>query len=259
MSKNVIFFLPILAILLAGCSNQPAPNQLEDNGNSTGGNAGVIDTNQTDNSAAGDQTQSNNNPANDAGQSTSSPLPNQPITPPSPASINNQNSNMPTMIIDKNKTYTAILHTGAGDIEIALNSNETPITVNNFVWLAKKNFYNSTIFHRVINGFMIQGGDPKGDGTGDPGYKFNDEPFTGEYTRGTVAMANAGPNTNGSQFFIMQADYPLPHSYIIFGQVIKGLDVVDKIATAPVQMSPSGEQSQPVAPVKVNSIDIIAK
>jgi cyclophilin family peptidyl-prolyl cis-trans isomerase len=103
---------------------------------------------------------------------------------------------------------------------------------------------------------MIQGGDPKGDGTGGPGYKFDDEPFTGEYTRGIIAMANAGPNTNGSQFFIMHADNPLPKNYVIFGKVSAGLAVVDQIATAPVKPSFSGEMSTPVAPVKILSIDI---
>ena len=133
------------------------------------------------------------------------------------------------------------------------------MTVNNFVFLAKKNFYDNTIFHRAIQDFMIQGGDPNGDGTGGPGYKFDDEPFTGEYLRGTLAMANAGPNTNGSQFFIMHDDYPLPPNYVIFGKVIKGLDVVDKIATAPIQMSASGENSQPVNPVKILSVEIVEK
>ncbi|PIU73929.1 peptidylprolyl isomerase, partial [Candidatus Roizmanbacteria bacterium CG06_land_8_20_14_3_00_34_14] len=107
---------------------------------------------------------------------------------------------------NKAKILTAVLHTEKGDMTVSLNTNDTPKTVNNFVTLAKKGFYNGTIFHRVIKGFMIQGGDPKGDGTGGPGYKFDDEPFTGEYTRGTIAMANAGPDTNGSQFFIMHAD-----------------------------------------------------
>ena len=165
----------------------------------------------------------------------------------------------PIMIIDQKKTYTAKMKTSAGEMEIILNAGMTPVTVNNFVFLAKKNFYDNTIFHRAIKGFMIQGGDPNGDGTGGPGYKFDDEPFTGEYTRGTLAMANSGPNTNGSQFFIMHGDYPLPPNYVIFGKVIKGLDVVDKIANAPVTMSPSGENSKPVNPVKVLSIEIIEK
>jgi len=172
---------------------------------------------------------------------------------------NMTNSDRPQMVIDQKKTYLAVMHTDQGDIEIALNAKSTPITANNFISLAKKNFYDNTIFHRVIKGFMIQGGDPKGDGTGGPGYTFDDEPFTGEYTRGTIAMANAGPNTNGSQFFIMHQSYPLPKNYVIFGQVTKGMDVVDKIAEAPVTNSPSGEMSQPLTPVKIKSIEIIEK
>lgn len=165
----------------------------------------------------------------------------------------------PSMQIDVNKTYTALMKTSAGEITIELNAKGAPNTVNNFVYLAKNKFYDGTIFHRAIKGFMIQGGDPSGDGTGGPGYKFDDEPFTGEYTRGTIAMANAGPNTNGSQFFIMHADYGLPKNYIIFGQVTAGLDVVDKIAMAPVTLSANGENSKPVAPVKIESVTISEK
>lgn len=157
----------------------------------------------------------------------------------------------------KYPSYTAILHTTAGDITLALKVTETPKTVENFVTLAKKNFYTGVIFHRVIKGFMIQGGDPKGDGTGGPGYSFDDEPFTGEYARGTLAMANAGPNTNGSQFFIMHKDYQLPKNYVIFGKVIKGIEVVDAIANAPVKQNASGELSRPVQPVTIRSVDII--
>ncbi|MEK7141047.1 MAG: peptidylprolyl isomerase [Patescibacteria group bacterium] len=160
---------------------------------------------------------------------------------------------------DMKKSYTAILHTEKGDITIVLNAKATPKTAENFVSLSRKNFYDGTVFHRVIAGFMIQGGDPKGDGTGGPGYKFADEPFTGQYSRGTVAMANSGPNTNGSQFFIMHEGTALPKNYVIFGNVTKGLDVVDAIATAKVKMSPSGEDSTPVTPVKVTSVDIIEK
>jgi cyclophilin family peptidyl-prolyl cis-trans isomerase len=154
------------------------------------------------------------------------------------------------------KNYSVTLHTDKGDIEITLNNNQTPKTVENFVTLAQKGFYDGTIFHRVIKGFMIQGGDPTGTGAGGPGYKFADEPFDGEYTRGTVAMANAGPNTNGSQFFIMHADVPLPKNYVIFGHVTKGLDVVDAIATAKVTMSNSGEESKPVTPVAVKTATV---
>lgn len=161
--------------------------------------------------------------------------------------------------IDKTKEYTAILHTEKGDITISLKAKETPISAGNFITLSKKGFYNNTIFHRVIKGFMIQGGDPTGTGSGGPGYTFADEPFTGEYTRGTVAMANAGPNTNGSQFFIMQQDNALPKNYVIFGKVVSGIEVVDAIADASVQPGASGEQSSPVNPVKITSVDIQEK
>lgn len=160
------------------------------------------------------------------------------------------------LIIDSTKTYTVVLKTSEGDIAIELTADKTPITANNFVALSKKGFYDNTIFHRVIEGFMIQGGDPNGNGTGDPGYKFDDEPFEGEYTRGTVAMANSGPNTNGSQFFIMHKDTPLPKNYVIFGHVTSGLEVVDKIATAEVKPSFGGEVSTPVSPVKILSVDV---
>jgi len=174
-----------------------------------------------------------------------------------PASLSaNKKMNQPEMIIDQKKKYEAILHTSAGDITISLNTQDTPITANNFLSLAQNKFYDSTIFHRVIDGFMIQGGDPRGDGTGGPGYQFADEEFTGEYKRGTVAMANSGPDTNGSQFFIMHQDYPLQPNYVIFGQVINGLEIVDKIATAQVTNSFSGELSKPVEPVTINSITI---
>lgn len=166
-------------------------------------------------------------------------------------------SYQPVMSIDTTKQYTATLKTSVGNIVVALNAKETPITVNNFVFLAKDKFYDDTIFHRTIKGFMIQGGDPEGTGMGGPGYQFADEKFTGEYTRGTIAMANAGANTNGSQFFIMHADYPLPPNYVIFGKVTEGLDVVDKIATAATK--PGGEGSTPVNPVTVQTVEIIEK
>lgn len=157
----------------------------------------------------------------------------------------------------KSMNQAVTLHTSAGDITIELDFANTPKTAKNFVDLAGKGFYDKTIFHRVIAGFMIQGGDPKGDGTGGPGYQFNDEPIIGEYRRGTVAMANSGPNTNGSQFFIMHADYNLPKNYVIFGQVTAGLDVVDKIAQAPVTVSTGGEKSRPVTPVVIESVTVL--
>lgn len=166
---------------------------------------------------------------------------------------------LPEMEIDTEKKYTAALKTSEGVIEVVLHADKTPITANNFVSLARKGFYNGTVFHRTIKGFMIQGGDPEGDGTGGPGYKFDDELFEGEYARGTVAMANAGPNTNGSQFFIMHQDYSLPKNYVIFGQVVKGMEVIDKIAEAETKAGLSGENSTPVEPVVVESVEIVEK
>jgi cyclophilin family peptidyl-prolyl cis-trans isomerase len=162
-------------------------------------------------------------------------------------------------VIDANKQYSAVIETTQGKMTVELNTKGTPITSNNFIFLAKEKFYDGTIFHRTINGFMIQGGDPTGTGAGGPGYQFEDEPFSGEYTRGTIAMANAGPDTNGSQFFIMHKDYALQPNYVIFGKVTEGLDVLDKIATAPVTRSRTGEMSQPVDPVEIVSVEIIER
>ncbi|OGI25796.1 MAG: peptidylprolyl isomerase [Candidatus Moranbacteria bacterium RBG_13_45_13] len=163
------------------------------------------------------------------------------------------------MQINQSKNYSAILKTGEGDITIELDAKKVPITVNNFIALARQNFYGGTIFHRVIKDFMIQGGDPKGDGSGGPGYKFADENLEGKYTRGTVAMANSGPNTNGSQFFIIHKDYDLPNKYVIFGRVSGGLEIVDKIASAEVMDNGAGEKSKPASPVKIDSVEIIEK
>ncbi len=140
----------------------------------------------------------------------------------------------PDLTIDLDTAYTATLHTNLGDISVEFLPAESPLTVNNWLFLARDGFYDGVVFHRVISGFMIQGGDPTGTGRGGPGYSFRDElEGDGRYSRGTMAMANAGPNTNGSQFFIMHNDYPLPHNYTIFGRVTDGIDVVDAIAALP--------------------------
>lgn len=143
-------------------------------------------------------------------------------------------SEAPAFTIDTSKTYTAVLDTNHGEITLELDAGRSPLTVNNFVFLAREGFYDGVIFHRCIPGFVIQGGDPTGTGRGGPGYRFRDElDGAGTYTRGTVAMANSGPNTNGSQFFICVADVGLPHSYTIFGEVTSGLDAVDAILAVP--------------------------
>jgi peptidyl-prolyl cis-trans isomerase B (cyclophilin B) len=139
-------------------------------------------------------------------------------------------SSPPPMIIDTSKTYEAKVTTDVGTFTIALDTKAAPHTVNNFVFLAENHFYDCVVFHRVIPGFMDQTGDPTGTGTGGPGYKFGDENLQTSYTKGEVAMANSGPNTNGSQFFVLVAPYTPPSGgYSLFGHVISGQSVVDKI------------------------------
>lgn len=149
-----------------------------------------------------------------------------------PAPTSKQWSSPPAMQIDVKKKYTATLHTDKGDIVIALHADKTPRTVNNFVFLARENFYNNTIFHRVINNFMVQGGDPTGSGRGGPGYQFADE-FDKSLRHdkpGVLSMANAGSNTNGSQFFITHVPTPwLDNKHSVFGQVTGGIDVLFSI------------------------------
>jgi peptidyl-prolyl cis-trans isomerase B (cyclophilin B) len=147
----------------------------------------------------------------------------------------------PEHVIDPAKRYTATIATDRGDIVIALDHSRAPKSVNNFVFLARDGFYDGVIFHRVVDDFVIQGGDPEGTGRGGPGYRFEDEPVQGEYIPGSVAMANSGPNTNGSQFFICTVDgrHKLTKSYNLFGQVVKGMEVVTSVRQGDVMRSVS--------------------
>jgi cyclophilin family peptidyl-prolyl cis-trans isomerase len=145
----------------------------------------------------------------------------------------------------------AVLETAQGTIVIRFHDADAPKTTANFKKLVAEHFYDGTYFHRVIPGFMIQGGDPTGTGSGGPGYKFRDEPVSRSYNRGILAMANAGPNTNGSQFFVMHADYRLPPNYTIFGRLTAGEETLDAIASAP-----TGAQDRPVNPVTINHVEI---
>src|SRR3954453_17184856 len=149
----------------------------------------------------------------------------------------NKYSAPPPMTIDVNKTYSATLNTSRREIVCELFAKDAPNTVNNFVFLARDKFYDGTVFHRVLADFMVQGGDPTGTGRGGPGYQFADEvhPQLKHNTEGMLSMANAGPNTNGSQFFITLV--PTPHldgKHTVFGKVVRGLDVVKKIGDTPV-------------------------
>ena len=160
----------------------------------------------------------------------------------------------PPMVIDPDCNYVAEMVTTAGTMKIALNAKRAPMTVNNFVFLARWHYYDGIIFHRVIRDFVIQGGDPQGTGRGGPGYGFEDElPNSGEYQIGSLAMANAGPNTNGSQFFVITgpSGVQLPPSYSLFGQVIDGLEVAEAI-----QSSPTGAEDRPLEDVVIESVTI---
>ena len=145
----------------------------------------------------------------------------------------------PAMQIDSDTIYQAVITTPRGEIVMELDPSMAPNTVNNFVALARDGFYDGLTFHRVVPGFVIQGGDPEGTGRGGPGYKFADEPVRGDYTQGAVAMANAGPDTNGSQFFICTEDLRgrLEPKYNLFGYVIDGMDVALAISQGDVMES----------------------
>lgn len=149
--------------------------------------------------------------------------------------------------------HEALIHTNMGDISIKFYDKDAPNTVANFEKLAKEKFYDGLTFHRVIKGFMIQGGDPKGDGTGGPGYQFNDEISDHKIAAGTVAMANSGPNTNGSQFFIVsdEAQTQLDGKYSVFGEVTNGMDVVKAISEVA-----TDSNDKPLTPVNMESVTI---
>jgi peptidylprolyl isomerase len=166
-------------------------------------------------------------------------------------------SSPPEMEIDPEKRYVAEMETSMGSMTIELDPIAAPKTVNNFVFLARQGFYDGVIFHRVIQGFVLQGGDPEGTGRGGPGYRFEDElPKAGRYEVGSLAMANAGPNTNGSQFFVISgpSGVRLPPQYSLFGKVVKGLDVVDAI-----EKVPTGPGDRPKEDVVIQSVTITEK
>jgi cyclophilin family peptidyl-prolyl cis-trans isomerase len=157
------------------------------------------------------------------------------------------------MGIDTSKRYTATMDTSMGTMVIALDAINAPLTVNNFVFLALNHYYEGVIFHRIINGFMCQGGDPTGTGTGGPGYRFNDEAVKQRYQLGSIAMANAGPNTNGSQFFLISgaSGVGLPPQYNHFGQIVKGLEVLDAM-----QAVQTARGDRPLTDVVINKVTI---
>jgi cyclophilin family peptidyl-prolyl cis-trans isomerase len=244
MEKHVIVFFAVLAVIAAGMvvlmfNNGKKPTPLSE---------------QSAYDIPLKEQNSNAPPQNQAAPPAqqTQPMSNKNIAPP----LTEQD----ILAAKNSKTMNATIKTSLGDIKVEIYGDKTPVTAANFAKLAESGFYNGVKFHRVIKGFMIQGGDPltKDDsqkdrwGMGGPGYQFADEEFEGQYTRGTLAMANSGPNTNGSQFFIMHQDYPLPPNYVIFGKVTQGLDVVDKIANLPTDPS----NDRPLDPPVIQNITI---
>ena len=175
------------------------------------------------------------------------------ITQPSSAPMKKTQMPKPSFLIDKSQPYFAYLDTNYGQIKIKLFADVTPIAVNNFVYLAEAGFYNELTFHRIINDFMIQGGCPIGNGTGNPGYQFADEANSNPLVKGSLARANSGPNTNGSQFFIVTAEFTpwLDGKHTHFGQVVLGMDVVEKIENVETDGS-----DRPLKPVVINQVTI---
>lgn len=238
MRRSRFLIAPLLLALLAACGT-PTDNTVAGRNNSQSSSA----------AASSSEAETTAQSPAASGSATGS----QAAAGADPVDRNDKYSAAPDMTIDPNKTYTATIETTEGTIQAELYAKEAPMTVNNFAFLARDNFYQGIKFHRIISGFMVQTGDPTGTGTGGPGYEFEDEPVTREYTRGTIAMANAGPDTNGSQFFIVHQDSPLPKDYTIFGQVTEGLDVVDAIASTP---TTGPEGSTPTEDVRITNITI---
>jgi cyclophilin family peptidyl-prolyl cis-trans isomerase len=203
-------------------------------------------------------------PGNNYNQAPAGQTPAQ-TTPPAQTGAKKQWNAPPAMQIDTNKTYTATIKTNLGDIKVELFAKDAPKTVNNFVFLAREKFYDGVIFHRIVKNFMIQGGDPTGTGSGGPGYKFADEKVTRSYEPGIVAMANSGPNTNGSQFFICNGmdckGLDQTPKWTQFGKVIEGMDVVLKLSDLEVVKQPgtNPEVSKPKNPPVIQTIVIDEK
>ena len=231
MSKYASFLLPfaILATVGAGCASE---NSTEKQGKLNLDNYGYQNTQTQTADASKTAKEAPPVPAQAPSQATQ---PSPPIT--QPPTTMNEALSFPGILPESETKKRVHLKTSKGDITFEILPKEGPKAASNFVYLTKKKYYDGLTFHRVVPGFVIQGGDPTGTGMGGPGYQFEDDKVSLPYTAGIVAMANAGPNTNGSQFFIMLEDNPLPPNYSIFGRVITGLDVVRKITVGDVMTS----------------------
>lgn len=247
-SKNIITFgilvLAVAALLgfLVWTNNTTPPT-----------NSPSIPATQTSQSESTDESlpvQSETNKDNVAGATAPSSSLN------STEEVTMEKSGKPEMLLDSTKQYSAVIHTSKGDLAIDLFEDASPVTVNNFVQLAQTGYYDGVIFHRVIEDFMIQTGDQTGTGAGNPGYSFEDEFNNYKLVRGSVAMANSGPNTNGSQFFIVTAEATpwLDGKHTNFGRVTSGMAIADEISKVDVD-----SRDKPLEPITINSIDIIAE
>ena len=174
-----------------------------------------------------------------------------------------QYSAHPGTVIEAGKNYSAVVKTNLGDMTFDLLADESPLAVNSFVFLAREGYFDGVIFHRIIPGFMGQSGDPTGTGGGGPGYKYDIETPSSPYIRGSLAMANAGPGTNGSQFFIVFDSLTelgrLSPDYSLFGQMSDGEPALKALESVPVTAKPSGERSQPLEEVRISTIEIIER
>ncbi|MFC4101085.1 peptidylprolyl isomerase [Paenibacillus xanthanilyticus] len=244
--KRLFMTLLLSAALIAATAGCGAKQQAEENngGNATTGGG----TTQTESNAGNTANSGGNTAAEDSDS----------------ASQAKSWDKMPEMSIDTSKTYLAHFKTSKGDFTVELFAKDAPQTVNSFVFLANEKFYDGIKFHRIIETFMIQTGDPLGNGTGGPGYDIPDELDNGhQYEEGIVAMANAGPNTGGSQFFICTgpdaAGLNMQPNYTIFGKVTEGMDVVTAISKTPVEANMQGEPSQPTEEVTIDGLTIEVK
>lgn len=245
-----LVFIAAMLVLVAACGDDSSEGNGDD---SVDGSPAEESSNDDSESVATEET---------TPDPTEAPVSNEPAEPEGEEETVQQPSMQwdqpPEMQLADGTDYQAVVKTNRGEVVINLLQDDAPVTVNNFVFLAEQGFYTNVPFHRVISGFMIQTGDPTGTGAGGPGYRFDDEEITRDYSPGTVAMANAGPNTNGSQFFIVHGDLrgQLPKNYTIFGEVADGLNVVDEIANVQVQPSRTGEMSSPTEDVFIESVEI---
>jgi peptidyl-prolyl cis-trans isomerase B (cyclophilin B) len=245
-------FAAVAGLLLSGCASSGTIGSADASSASTGSTASALASATASTSASTSDSVSTSDTASDTASASASDT----------SGGSKSWAAEPPMSIDTAKAYTMTLHTNQGDIVISLNAAKAPHTVNSFNFLAAQKFYDGSHCHRLTTQdiYVLQCGDPTGTGTGGPGYQFKDENLAGAtYQAGTVAMANSGPNSNGSQFFLVYKDTPLPPSYTPFGTVTSGLDVVTKVAAGGEDDSNGAGDGRPKIGVVLNSVTVTAR